>query len=127
MLVAVGDPGLREALAAALEADGQHVVAMAEASLCIARLLWLDEHDREVGVLVLGEHLVDGEALAALGQIRALSIDVPALVVVSLDDASMRRRAAASGARVLAMPFDVETLCAVTRALTRDERIERRR
>ncbi|MFO1015908.1 MAG: response regulator [Caulobacteraceae bacterium] len=106
------DPAVRRALALTLELDGFAVetYASGEALLQAPRPF-------APGCLVLDERLPGRSGLDTLHQLRALGIDLPAILVTSHPSAALRAAAARAGAPIVEKPLMGEVLAAAIRDL----------
>lgn len=111
VLVVEDDQSLREALADALELDG-HVVAMAANGREALRAI--GQRRPDVILLDLAMPVMDGWEFRRLQR----QID-PAIPVVVVSAASEPRLAEVHPDAYLAKPFDIDTLLAVVRGVTR--------
>lgn len=99
------DPGVRRALAFALDLEG-FVVETFESGEALLR----SDLPKAPGCLVLDERLPGVSGLDTLRQLRARAIDLPAILVTSHPSAPFREAAARAGAPILEKPLMGETL-----------------
>ena len=99
------DSGVRRALAFALDLAGFDVETFATGEALLLR-----ERPLGSGCLVLDQRLPGVSGLDTLHQLRARNVDLPAILVTSHPQPSLRAAAAVAGVPILEKPLEGETL-----------------
>lgn len=109
VVLAEDDSAMREMLAVVLSEAGYQVTTVADGAE-LARFLREPAPGTHLDLIVTDVNMPGGSGLDVIDQLRRDGDDTPVIVVTAFPQEDIRKRARELGIRLLAKPFELETL-----------------